>query len=63
MIMNPILHRSAEDWRAEASLQHELFRRAVKDGRKEDADIAAREVEQCFERASRALFLDDVRAG
>lgn len=59
MIMNPILHRSAEDWRAEASLQHQLFRRAVRDGRKEDAD---REAEQCFDRANRALFLDDVTA-
>lgn len=60
--MNLILHRSAEDWRAEASLQHALFRRAVNDGRKEDADIAAREAERCFVQASRALFLDDVRA-
>lgn len=61
--MNPILHRSSEDWRAEAFLQRILFQRAVKDGRKEDADIAAREAEQCFERASRALFLDDARVG
>ena len=60
--MNPILHRSADDWRAEACLQHQLFRRAVRDGRSEDADIAAREAEHCFVQASRALFLDDVRA-
>lgn len=59
--MNPILHRSADDWRAEAYFQHVLFRRAVEDGRTEDAKIAAREAERCFDRANYAACLDDVR--
>lgn len=56
-----ICRRSSDEWRAEGCFQHQLFRRAVKDGRHMDADVAAREVERCFDFANRAMFLDDGR--